>query len=130
MSSPPASPSGFEAITSGEGIKEGIIASALGGSGLIARQVLSTEKKSWGWLLRSGVAAMVCAYYVNLASKSYIQDENLRICVIGLAGFCSPELLNYGLQFIEAKLKAKVDQAGGSKGRGKVRRNKPNGKKS
>lgn len=130
MSTPPASPAGFESITSGEGIKEGIIASALGGSGLIARQVLSTEKKSWGWLLRSGVAAMVCAYYVNLASKSYIQDENLRICVIGLAGFCSPELLNYGLQFIEAKLKAKVSEAGGTKGREKGRRKKPNGKKS
>jgi hypothetical protein len=130
MSTPPASSEGFEAITSAEGIKEGIIASALGGSGLIARQILSTEKKSWGWLFRSGVAAMVCAYYVNLASKSYISDENIRVVVIGLAGFCSPELLNYGLQFIEAKLKAKVDEAKGGKGRKSGRRKGANGKKS
>jgi hypothetical protein len=130
MSAAPVNSGGFESITSAEGMKEGIIASALGGSGLIARQVLSTEKKSWGWLLRSGVAAMVCAYYVNIVSKSYISDENLRICVIGLAGFCSPELLNYGLQFIEAKLKAKVAQAGGGKPPGKGRKKKPNAKRS
>lgn len=106
MSTP--STDGFGGITSSEAIKQSLIASILGASGLIARQLLSNDKPSWGYLIRSCLAAMITAYFVNEGAKSYITSESLRVCTCGIAGFASPEILNYGLKFIEAKLKAKV----------------------
>jgi hypothetical protein len=106
-----ASPTGFESVTGDDAIKQGIIAAALGGSALIARQLMSEDKASWGYLLRSGIAAMVTAYFMNQLSKSYVQDENLRVCICGLAGFAAPEIQRYGLLFIKAKLQSKVQSA-------------------
>jgi hypothetical protein len=54
---------------------------------------------------------MGTAYFVNFASKDYVQSENLRVCICGVAGFASPEILNYGLKFLEAKMKGKVQEA-------------------
>ena len=105
-----AAPS-FETVTSEEALKQGVISAALGGSAMVARQLLSTDRPSWGYLLRSGVAAMVTAYFVNFAARDYVQSENLRVCICGIAGFASPEILNYGLQFLEAKMKGKVQEA-------------------
>ncbi len=106
-----ASPTGFESVTGDDSIKQGIIAAALGGSALIARQLMSEEKASWGYLLRSAVAAMVTAYFVNQASRSYVEQENLRVCICGVAGFAAPEIQQYGLQFLKAKMQAKVKEA-------------------
>ena len=106
-----AAPTGFESVTGDESIKQGIIAAALGGSALIARQLMSEEKASWGYLLRSAAAAMVTAYFVNQASKSYVEQENLRVCICGVAGFAAPEIQQYGLQFLKAKMQAKVQAA-------------------
>jgi hypothetical protein len=106
-----ASPTGFESVTGDDSIKQGIIAAALGGSALIARQLMSEEKASWGYLLRSAVAAMVTAYFVNQASRSYVEQENLRVCICGVAGYAAPEIQQYGLQFLKAKMQAKVQEA-------------------
>ena len=106
-----ASPTGFESVTGDESVKQGIIAAALGGSALIARQLMAEEKASWGYLLRSAVAAMVTAYFVNQASRSYVEQENLRVCICGVAGFAAPEIQQYGLQFLKAKMQAKVQEA-------------------
>lgn len=78
---------------------------------MVARQLLSTDKPSWGYLVRSGVAACVTAYFVNFASKDYVQSENLRVCICGIAGFASPEILSYGLAFLKAKMQGKVEEA-------------------
>jgi len=101
----------FDAVTSEEALKQGVISAALGGSAMVARQLLSTDRPSWGYLVRSGVAAMVTAYFVNFAARDYVQSENLRVCICGIAGFASPEILNYGLKFLEAKMKGKVQEA-------------------
>jgi len=103
----------FETVTADEAMKQGIIAAALGGSAMVARQLLSTDRPSLGYLVRSGVAAMVTAYFVNFAAKDYVQSENLRVCICGIAGFASPEILNYGLKFLEAKMKGQVQEAQG-----------------
>jgi len=103
----------FETVTADEAMKQGIIAAALGGSAMVARQLLSTDRPSLGYLVRSGVAAMVTAYFVNFAAKDYVQSENLRVCICGIAGFASPEILNYGLKFLEAKMKGQVKEAQG-----------------
>lgn len=109
MSAAPTS--GFESVTGDESIKQGIIAAALGGSALVARQLMAEEKASWGYLLRSAAAAMVTAYFVNQLSKSYVEQENLRVCICGVAGFAAPEIQQYGLQFLKAKMQAKVQAA-------------------
>lgn len=101
----------FEAVTADDALKQGVIAAALGGAAMVSRQLLSTDRPSFGYLVRSGVAACVTAYFVNFAARDYVQSENLRVCICGIAGFASPEILNYGLQFLEAKLKGKVKEA-------------------
>ena len=106
MSTP--SSDGFGGISSSEALKQSLIASILGASGLVARQLLSNDKPSWGYLIRSCAAAMITAYFVNEGAKEYITSESLRVCTCGVAGFASPEILSYGIKFIEAKLKAKV----------------------
>ena len=112
MSAAAASPTdGLEAVTSDQAIKAGIIAAALGGSAMIARLLLQKERASLGFILRSSFAACVTAYFVNLAARDYITSESLRVCVCGIAGFAAPEIQNYGLQFLEAKFKGKVNEA-------------------
>lgn len=100
----------FESVTSDEALKQGVISAALGGSAMVARQLLSTDRPTWGYLVRSGIAAMVTAYFVNFACKDYVQSENLRVCIVGIAGFASPEILNYGLAFLKAKMQGKVEE--------------------
>jgi len=102
---------GFESVTGDDALKQGVIAAALGGSALIARQLMSPDKASWGYLLRSALAAMVTAYFVNQLSRSYVEQENLRVCICGVAGFAAPEIQQYGLQFLKAKMQAKVQEA-------------------
>lgn len=109
MSAAPTS--GFESVTGDDALKQGVIAAALGGSALIARQLMSPDRASWGYLLRSAVAACITAYFMNQLSRSYVQDENLRVCICGLAGFAAPEIQQYGLQFLKAKMQAKVQEA-------------------
>lgn len=106
-----ASPTGFESVTGDDALKQGVIAAALGGSALIARQLMSPDRASWGYLLRSALAAMVTAYFVNQLSRSYVEQENLRVCICGVAGFAAPEIQQYGLQFLKAKMQAKVQEA-------------------
>lgn len=109
MSAAPAS--GLESVTSDEAIRQGIIASILGMAAMIARLLMSTDKASWGSIVRSSLAAGLTAYFVNQASRSYVEQENLRVFICGVAGFASPEILSYGLQFIKAKMQGKVAEA-------------------
>jgi ABC-type enterobactin transport system permease subunit len=111
MSAAAASTDGLEAVTSDQAIKAGIIAAALGGSAMIARLLLQSERASLGFILRSSIAACVTAYFVNLAARDYITSESLRVCVCGIAGFAAPEIQNYGLEFLKAKMQGKVNEA-------------------
>jgi hypothetical protein len=125
MSAAAASTDGLETVTSDQAIKAGIIAAALGGSAMIARLLLQKERASLGFILRSSVAACVTAYFVNLGARDYITSESLRVCVCGIAGFAAPEIQNYGLQFIEAKFKGKVNEAKRSAGIKPTRQARP-----
>ena len=102
---------GLDSVTSDQAIKAGIIAAALGGSAMIARLLLQSERASLGFIIRSSVAACVTAYFVNLAARDYITSESLRVCVCGIAGFAAPEIQNYGLEFLKAKMQGKVNEA-------------------
>ena len=101
----------LESVTSDQAIKAGIIAAALGGSAMIARLLLQSERASLGFIVRSSFAACVTAYFVNLGARDYITSESLRVCVCGIAGFAAPEIQNYGLEFLKAKMQGKVAEA-------------------
>ena len=122
MSAAPAS--GLESVTSDEAVRQGIIASILGMAAMIARLLMSTDKASLGYIARSSVAAGLTAYFVNQASKSYVEQENMRVAICGVAGFASPEILSYGLAWLKAKMQGKVDEA-----QAQVRGGKPSKRK-
>ncbi len=109
MSAAPAS--GLESVTSDEAVRQSIIASILGMAAMIARLLMSTDKASLPYIARSSVAAGLTAYFVNQASKSYVEQENLRVFICGVAGFASPEILSYGLAWLKAKMQGKVAEA-------------------
>jgi hypothetical protein len=128
MSAAPAS--GLESVTSDEAIRQGIIASILGMAAMIARLLMSTDKASLPYILRSSVAAGLTAYFVNQASRSYVEQENLRVFICGVAGFASPEILSYGLAWLKAKMQGKVAEAKAEISGGGKRRKTGKGKKS
>jgi hypothetical protein len=109
MSAAPSS--GLESVTSDEAIRQGIIASILGMSAMVARLLMSTDKQSLGSIARSSLAAGLTAYFVNQASKSYVEQENLRVFICGVAGFASPEILSFGLAWVKAKMQGKLAEA-------------------
>jgi len=122
MSAAPTS--GLESVTSDEAVRQGIIASILGMAAMIARLLMSTDKASLGYIARSSVAAGLTAYFVNQASKSYVEQENLRVFICGVAGFASPEILSYGLAWLKAKMQGKVAEAQAQVKGGKPRKAK------
>ena len=122
MSAAPAS--GLESVTSDEAVRQGIIASILGMAAMIARLLMSTDKASLAYIARSSVAAGLTAYFVNQASKSYVEQENLRVFICGVAGFASPEILSYGLAWLKAKMQGKVAEAQAQVKGGKPRKAK------
>lgn len=101
---------GFD-ITTNDSLKQGVIAGSLGASAMIARQLLSTDRPSWGTIVRSCLAASITAYFVNFASREHVTSESLRVCCCGIAGFASPEILNYLLAYIKAKGQTQVAKA-------------------
>lgn len=128
MSAAPVS--GLESVTSDEAIRQGIIASILGMAAMIARLLMSTDKATLPVILRSSVAAGLTAYFVNQASKSYVEQENLRVFICGVAGFASPEILTYGLEWLKAKMQGKVAEAQAGIKAGGKRKKTGKGKKS
>lgn len=109
MSATPAS--GLEAVTSDEAVRQGIVASCLGMIAMIARLLMSTDKATIGYILRSSVAAGLTAYFVNEAARGYVEEENLRVFICGVSGFASPEILSYGLGWLKFKMQGKVAEA-------------------
>jgi len=127
VSAAPAS--GLEAVTSDEAVRQGIVATCLGMAAMIARLLMSTEKESIGFIIRSSITAGLTAYFVNFVAKDYGLGEGLRVGVCGVAGFASPEILNSGLAFIKAKMAAKVKEAEAKVKGGKLSRPKKGSKR-
>jgi hypothetical protein len=104
-------------------------AAPLGAAAFLARGLLSQERLSWGYLLRSGFAAAVVAVVVGMAIRDHIASESLRFACVGLAGFSAPELVDAAIRWTKAKAEAKVREAEAqlkqtSRGKGKGRSGK------
>ena len=100
-------------------VKDGLVASILGGLAMTARLLLSTEPVTPGWVLRRITAAAITAALVGYGIADHIASPGLRMGVVGAAGYAAPEVMDYVLKYLKARGEAEV---------AKVTK-KPNGKK-
>ena len=118
---PPIDPESFP-----KELKDGVIASILGGLAMTARLLLSQEPVSVGWVVRRVLAAAITAALVGYAIQDHIESPGLRMGVVGAAGYAAPECLDYLMRYIKNKGDAEVGPAkkpnGKSKAPGKGKR--------
>ena len=89
-------------------VKDGLVASILGGLAMTARLLLSTEPVSPGWVFRRISAAAITAALVGYGIQDHISSPGLRMGAIGAAGYAAPEVLDYLLKYIKARGEAEV----------------------
>jgi hypothetical protein len=118
---PPIDPESFP-----KELKDGVIASILGGLAMTARLLLSQEPVSFWWVMRRVLAAAITAALVGYAITDHIESPGLRMGVVGAAGYAAPECLDYLMRWIKNKGDAEVGPAkkphGKSKAPGKAKR--------
>ena len=89
-------------------VKDGLVASILGGLAMTARLLLSTEPVTPGWVIRRVCAAAITAALVGFAIQEHISSPGLRMGVIGAAGYAAPEVMDYVLKYLKARGDAEV----------------------
>jgi hypothetical protein len=99
--SPPPPPISPEDIP--KELKDGVVASVLGGLAMTARLLLSTEPVSLGWVVRRVLAAAITAALVGYGIQDHIQSPGLKMAVVGAAGYAAPECLDYLMRYIKAR---------------------------
>jgi hypothetical protein len=99
--SPPPPPIDPESLP--KELKDGVVASVLGGLAMTARLLLSTEPVSLGWVVRRVLAAAITAALVGYGIQDHIQSPGLRMAVVGAAGYAAPECLDYLMRYIKAR---------------------------
>jgi len=100
-------------------VKDGFVASILGGLAMCARLLLSTEPVSFGWVVRRVSAAAITAALVGYGIQDHITSPGLRMAAIGACGYAAPEITDFVILYVKARGNAEV---------AKVTK-KPNGKK-
>jgi len=101
-------------------LKDGVIASILGGLAMTARLLLSQEPVSVGWVVRRVLAAAITAALVGYAIADHIESPGLRMGVVGAAGYAAPECLDYLMRYIKNKGDAEVGPAKKPHGKNKA----------
>ena len=124
MSTPPTLPDGADVQTI---VKDGLVASILGGLAMGARLLLSTEPVTLGWVVRRVSAAAITAALVGYAITDHISSPGLRMGVVGAAGYAAPEALDYLLKYVKARGEKEVGAI--TKPRGKAKRPKSKAKR-
>ena len=104
--SPPPAPVDNDAIQAI--VKDGLVASILGGLAMTARLLLSTEPVSPGWVFRRITAAAITAALVGYGIQDHIASPGLRMAAVGAAGYAAPEVMDYVLKYIKARGEAEV----------------------
>jgi len=89
-------------------VKDGLVASILGGLAMTARLLLSQEPVTPGWVLRRISAAAITAALVGYAITDHIASPGLRMGVVGAAGYAAPEVMDYVLKYLKARGEAEV----------------------
>ena len=89
-------------------VKDGLVASILGGLAMTARLLLSTEPVSPGWVIRRVSAAAITAAIVGYGIQDHISSPGLRMAAVGAAGYSAPEALDYLIKIVKAKGEAEL----------------------
>lgn len=126
MSPPPPPPIDGSGIP--PEVKDGVIASVLGGLAMTARILLSTEPVSFGFVVRRFFAASITAMLVGLGTKDHFSSTGLWLAVSGGSGYAAPEVTDYLLRYVRAKGEAKLSEIKGAKGNGKSKNQKAKSK--
>lgn len=103
-------------------VRDGVVASVIGGLSMCARLLLSTEKQTWGWVARRVLAAAITAVVVGYAVQDYISSPGLRMGAIGAVSYASPEALDALLRWVKARADREVEKVS------KPAKPKPHGK--
>jgi hypothetical protein len=111
---PPIDPESFP-----KELKDGVIASILGGLAMTARLLLSQEPVSVGWVIRRVLAAAITAALVGYAITDHIESPGLRMGVVGAAGYAAPECLDFLMRWIKERGEKEVSAVSGKKPHGK-----------
>lgn len=90
-------------------IRDGILAGTIGAISFIIRMLVSTEKHSYGYVIRRTVIAGLTSFFVGMATQSYFSNQGLGYAAAGMAGYASPELIEALLLWIKRQGKAKRD---------------------
>lgn len=105
-------------------LRDGVLASVIGGLSMAARLLLSTEKQTWGWAARRVMAASIAAVLANYALTDYITSSSLRTAAVGGLAYASPEALDALLRWIKARAEREVEKVAKPKSHGKARKRK------
>ena len=103
-------------------VKDGLVASVLGGLAMTARLLLSTEPVTIGWVIRRVFAAAITAALVGYAIQEHIQSPGLRMGVVGACGYCAPEALDFLLKYARARGQTELKKMGVKNAKGKRKR--------
>jgi len=69
----------------------------IGSTSWLVRYFCSTEKQSLGYIARRTATAGLTSLLVGMATKGYFSSEGLAYAAAGMAGYASPELVDYAL---------------------------------
>lgn len=69
----------------------------IGSASWLIRYFCSTEKQSLGYIFRRTATAGLTSLLVGMAVKGYFSSEALAYAAAGMAGYASPELVDYAL---------------------------------
>jgi hypothetical protein len=108
-----SSPNGFEITSIPNEVKDGFIASILGGLAMTARILMSDSPVSFGYVLRRFLSASITAMFVGLATKDYFHSVGLWLAVSGGAGYTAPEIADYLIRWVKAKGEQEIKKVNG-----------------
>ena len=110
MSTPP-----FDSNNINDGVKDGVLASMLGGLSMVARLLLSSEPVTFGWVARRVMAASIVAMLVGFGIQDQIQSVGLRMAVVGASGYVAPEALDFLLRYVKTRGDSEIKKVSNSK---------------
>jgi len=103
-------------------VKDGVIASIIGGMAMTARLLLSTEPVTPGWVIRRVLAAAITATIIGYGIQDHVQSPGLRMAAIGASGYAAPECLDFLLKYVKAKGQNELKKVGVKTPNGKTKR--------
>jgi hypothetical protein len=91
-------------------IEAGWVSAVAGAAGMSAR-ILLGENPNMTWMkaLTHTIAAAITAVFVGQAINDYVSQEGVKLAIVGISGYASPEVLDYCLRFVKKIGKSKLN---------------------